>query len=40
VWKRQEHGQWIALIRFRRQFEARLEDFHFCAAEKPCGSLQ
>jgi 4-amino-4-deoxy-L-arabinose transferase-like glycosyltransferase len=40
VWKRQEHGQWIALIRFRRQFEARLEDFHFCAAEKHCGSLQ
>jgi len=25
VWKQQEHGQWIALIRFNRQFEARLE---------------
>jgi 4-amino-4-deoxy-L-arabinose transferase-like glycosyltransferase len=37
VWKRQEHGQWIALIRFRRQFEARLEDFRFRAAEKPSG---
>jgi 4-amino-4-deoxy-L-arabinose transferase-like glycosyltransferase len=37
VWKRQDHGQWIALIRFNRQFEARLEDFHFCATQKPCG---
>jgi hypothetical protein len=25
VWKRQDHGQWIALIRFNRQFDARLE---------------
>jgi hypothetical protein len=39
VWERQEHGQWIALIRFRRQFEARLEDFHSCAGRKPCGRL-
>jgi len=25
VWKQEDHGQWIALIRFNRQFEARLE---------------
>jgi hypothetical protein len=25
VWKREDQGQWIALIRFNRQFEARLE---------------
>jgi 4-amino-4-deoxy-L-arabinose transferase-like glycosyltransferase len=25
VWQRQDHGQWIALIRFNRQFDARLE---------------
>jgi 4-amino-4-deoxy-L-arabinose transferase-like glycosyltransferase len=25
VWRQQEQGQWIALIRFNRQFEARLE---------------
>jgi 4-amino-4-deoxy-L-arabinose transferase-like glycosyltransferase len=25
VWKREDHGQWIALIRFNRQFDARLE---------------
>jgi 4-amino-4-deoxy-L-arabinose transferase-like glycosyltransferase len=25
VWKREDHGQWIALIRFNRQFEAKLE---------------
>ena len=25
VWKQQDHGQWIALIRFNRQFDARLE---------------
>ena len=24
VWKREDHGQWIALIRFNRQFDARL----------------
>jgi 4-amino-4-deoxy-L-arabinose transferase-like glycosyltransferase len=24
VWKQEDHGQWIALIRFNRQFEARL----------------
>jgi 4-amino-4-deoxy-L-arabinose transferase-like glycosyltransferase len=40
VWKRQEHGQWIALIRFNRQFEARLEAFHFGAPRKSCGGLQ
>jgi 4-amino-4-deoxy-L-arabinose transferase-like glycosyltransferase len=25
VWKQQDHGQWIALIRFPRQYDARLE---------------
>jgi hypothetical protein len=25
VWKKEDQGQWIALIRFNRQFEARLE---------------
>jgi len=25
VWKQEDHGQWIALIRFSRQFDARLE---------------
>ena len=25
VWKQEDHGQWIALIRFNRQFETRLE---------------
>jgi hypothetical protein len=25
VWKQQDHGQWIALIRFNRQYDARLE---------------
>jgi 4-amino-4-deoxy-L-arabinose transferase-like glycosyltransferase len=25
IWKQQDHGQWIALIRFNRQFDARLE---------------
>jgi hypothetical protein len=25
VWRQQDHGQWIALIRFNRQFDARLE---------------
>jgi hypothetical protein len=25
VWKQEDHGQWIALIRFNRQFEARAE---------------
>jgi hypothetical protein len=24
VWKREDQGQWIALIRFNRQFEASL----------------
>ena len=24
VWQREDHGQWIALIRFNRQFEAAL----------------
>ena len=24
VWKKEDQGQWIALIRFNRQFEARL----------------
>ena len=24
VWKQEDHGQWIALIRFNRQFEAQL----------------
>jgi hypothetical protein len=24
VWKREDHGQWIALIRFNRQFDAQL----------------
>ncbi len=28
VWQQQDHGQWIALIRFNRQFDARLEDGH------------
>jgi hypothetical protein len=26
VWKQQDQGQWVALIRFNRQFEARMED--------------
>jgi 4-amino-4-deoxy-L-arabinose transferase-like glycosyltransferase len=26
VWKQQDHGQWIALIRFNRQFDVRLEN--------------
>jgi hypothetical protein len=26
VWKQEDHGQWVALIRFNRQFEARVED--------------
>jgi hypothetical protein len=25
VWKQQDQGQWIALIRFNRQFEARAD---------------
>jgi hypothetical protein len=25
VWKQEDHGQWIALIRFNRQFEAQLK---------------
>jgi len=25
IWKREDHGQWIALIRFNRQFDARLD---------------
>jgi hypothetical protein len=25
IWKQQNHGQWIALIRFNRQFDARLD---------------
>jgi hypothetical protein len=25
VWKQEDHGQWIALIRFNRQFDGRLE---------------
>jgi hypothetical protein len=25
VWKKEDQGQWVALIRFNRQFEARLE---------------
>ncbi len=25
VWEKQDHGQWIALIRFNRQYDARLE---------------
>jgi hypothetical protein len=25
IWQQQDHGQWIALIRFNRQFDARLE---------------
>jgi hypothetical protein len=25
VWKREDQGQWIALIRFNRQFEAALQ---------------
>jgi hypothetical protein len=24
VWKKEDQGQWVALIRFNRQFEARL----------------
>jgi 4-amino-4-deoxy-L-arabinose transferase-like glycosyltransferase len=28
VWQQQDHGQWIALIRFNRQFDARLEQGH------------
>jgi hypothetical protein len=28
VWKQEDHGQWIALIRFNRQFDARLEYGH------------
>jgi len=27
VWKQEDHGMWIALIRFNRQFEARLGEF-------------
>jgi len=26
IWKQEDHGQWIALIRFNRQLEARAED--------------
>jgi 4-amino-4-deoxy-L-arabinose transferase-like glycosyltransferase len=25
IWKQEDHGQWVALIRFNRQFEARVE---------------
>jgi hypothetical protein len=25
VWKKEDQGQWVALIRFNRQFEARLK---------------
>jgi 4-amino-4-deoxy-L-arabinose transferase-like glycosyltransferase len=28
IWQQQDHGQWIALIRFNRQFDARLEYGH------------
>jgi hypothetical protein len=28
VWKKEDQGQWIALIRFNRQFEARMEARH------------
>jgi hypothetical protein len=28
IWKQQDHGQWIALIRFNRQFDARLKPLH------------
>ena len=28
VWQQQDHGQWIALIRFNRQYDARLEYGH------------
>ena len=28
VWQQQDHGQWIALIRFNRQYDARLEFGH------------
>jgi 4-amino-4-deoxy-L-arabinose transferase-like glycosyltransferase len=35
VWKQQDHGQWIALIRFNRQFEARREHFRFYSPQKP-----
>ena len=35
VWKRQDHGQWIALIRFNRQFEARREHSRFYSPQKP-----
>ena len=34
VWKQEDHGQWIALIRFNRQFDARLEH-----EGKLCGSV-
>jgi hypothetical protein len=26
VWKKEDQGQWIALIRFNRQFEAQLQN--------------
>jgi len=29
VWQQQDHGQWIALIRFNRQYDARLEWSHW-----------
>jgi hypothetical protein len=28
VWEEQDHGQWIALLRFNRQFDARLDSEH------------
>jgi hypothetical protein len=27
VWKKEDQGQWVGLIRFNRQFEARLNEF-------------
>jgi hypothetical protein len=29
VWKQEDQGQWVALIRFNRQFEARLQRHDF-----------
>ena len=45
VWKRDDDGMWIALIRFDRQVEARLERLRGCgsgrvrrgACREPCG---
>jgi 4-amino-4-deoxy-L-arabinose transferase-like glycosyltransferase len=37
VWQKQDHGQWIALIRFNRQYDARLEGEHYPMAQRNVG---